>query len=238
VTVSNSVFHDNASFAYYADNGASGTATFSQSWFYNTNYSTTGKCTAITHQQNYPTYANAQAMQVKQCLLGPGLDSTVSDNTTSNTSLTDCLIINPTGFSLALQSKSFNALYVTSVLLATNPAGSTHWCFDHSGSFGAAEKDTFGNAIFYGGAVYADPSITSTANTIQYNTTGNTTFLCSAENNPMFNTNFAAMPGSTPISTLMNTDFSLSSSSPFKSFGSSITSVNNFISRFLPPQSP
>ena len=239
VNVSNSVFHDNAYGAYYADNGASGTTTFTQCWFYNTNYSTTGRCTGITHQQNYPTYANAQPLQIKQCLLGPGLDYSLNDNTTSNTSMTDCLIINPTTFSLALTSKSFKAIALTSVLLAGSPAGNTHWCFDHAGSFGAAENDSISGAVFYGGAVYADPSITcSKSGTFQYNTTGNTTFLSGAEINPIFNTNFAAMPNNTPISTLMTTDFSLSTGSPFYGDGSSITSVSNFISRFLPQTSP
>jgi hypothetical protein len=233
-TTSQTIFHNNVKDVLYQDNGSAGTATFNACWFHHHEYSKgTHNYYGIMHELATIAWPGTPPMLVENCVFGPGLDYAVWDSSVSNTKMNNCLIIDPTSFGITIGTGGFSANNVTSFVTSMSPFGTGNSCFNNGSPTLNNSPDAITNSVFYGGAVTAYAGTpNSNSQNVQYNTTGNTTFLSSSQVNPLFKTNVGALPNNVSPSTLECTDFSLSANSPAKGLGSSITSVRYLLTHY------
>jgi len=229
--------------------GGGATLNISNSWFHNNFYF--GKTSDTGGIDNH---GGNSTVNVSNSVLGPGLNYSIADykfqgitstsfGTKSGTNMQNCLLIDPARQGISVfydNSGTFKGSHITSFMTDLSPYSDAARCMKDQANSVAELQIT--NSVIYGGTVEVpltaqplagQPNIpVGYKHNTQFKTHGNTTFLAPREVDPQFKTNVGLYKSNVPITTLLSTDYSLSSSSPAIGAGSSLTSVAQLLSRF------
>lgn len=185
---------------------------------------------------NTNTRGGVNSFTFHSCIFGPHLKrGVVLEQENSRLNLASCLFNNCGSANVVKTSsgnqntKSISMVRCTSFLTPLNKNGQGH----SSLSFTAGSGDAISSSIFYGGNVNISGSSLHSVANVQYKTSGNTVIISSAQQNPQFQNassiNFAG--NNANWFQLKGLDFKVSSSSPFRYTGSTLTSVKQLSTR-------
>jgi hypothetical protein len=170
-------------------------------------------------------------------IIGPGLTIGVhtlsSADGQSSIAVSGSLFINATEANVLSDpgdnSGTTNLIYCTSYMTRLNPYCEAHASISQTQNY----IPSAAYSIFFGGDVKVPSTTTGyiVGNT-QFAVTGNTHLLAPNQINPEFITDVSCYPDDVPISTLVNTDFAVSSRSPALDTGAQVTSVKQLLSMF------
>ena len=172
------------------------------------------------------------------CIFGPGLNTAlVFGQPNAGVNFNDCLFINPATAAVVKTATTAGAAYYSNVMMnkctsfmtRLNSSGVAHSNLSY-----IAGQDSILSSIFYGGVVNVTGSPAwagaGQVYNIQYNTTGNTTYLSASEVNPQFNTNVGGYGNLVSIQKLMNTNFNIAPGSAGYGIGATQTSISQLMS--------
>lgn len=205
---------------------------FKRCWLLNS--SNVNKFNAVEFSKSRNIQASSTAMNFRDCIIGPGLDSFMDMPNVGNSkvSVNGGLFINPTRNSTPIPDKF--AMANTTTFTAYPNAS----CLNTQG------VPNISNSIFYGGIVSVSNanSLLGPAN-FQFKTTGNTTVLSRGQVDPKFTSDVSKITplvskhGEISISEkrayvvrLALLDFALQGKSPAKGSGAHVTSIKQLLS--------
>jgi hypothetical protein len=192
-----------------------------ESWLYGSSNPPAGKTVygAVMNNQLLPASAGIQA-DVLGCVFGPGLNYGLVANGREISAL-GCLFIDAAtaNFEIApgnsVQQQQYFLWDSTSFSTKKNAYEQGHYNILDRRSAPTGLTEILRNVVY--GGIVGIPTSESTQNiggNFQYAVTGNTAALAASQINPVFNTNVAAIADNASIASLINTDFSLSSTGP------------------------
>ncbi|MBX9669792.1 MAG: right-handed parallel beta-helix repeat-containing protein [Candidatus Obscuribacterales bacterium] len=218
------IIHDNATNVLIEPSSAFhfNPSLITRCWIYSTNY--------FRFNEGVRMATSNPDCKIEKCVIGPGLRrgfvfAEVSD--WHRTKISNCLLINATRSNVA-SGRGLNISNVTSFMTKADPNGITHDCLTVKNVQNPSETNNVESSIFYGGVVRVPvgPGAGTTRFNTQYRTTGNTAYLGSTMQDPLFVTDVSKFSDRVSLDQLIQADFALRKDSPVPAgSGSSMSSV-------------